>query len=144
MEAKEYAADLKHVARPRSFSGDPQLFREWKFSFENYMLLLDAVYLTAMTTAEQSVTAIMLVEDKPETAKRAVTLFAVIASLTTSRASRLVQGVKTRNGFEVWRQLNAEFAPKVNTRKLGMLSSILAPSFAQDQSAYVWRDHFQK
>ena len=65
------------------------------------MLLLDAVYLTEMTTAEHSATAILLAEDKPETAKRAVTLFAVIASLTTGRASRLVQGVKTRSGFEV-------------------------------------------
>ena len=135
MEAKEYAADLKHVARPRSFSGDPQLFREWKFAFENYMLLLDAEYLTEMTTAEHSVTAIVLVQDQPDTAKRAITLFAVIASLTTGRASRLVQGVKTRNGFEVWRQLNAEFAPRANTRKVGMLSSILSQSFAQDQSA---------
>ena len=44
----------------------------------------------------------------------------------------------------MWRQLNAEFAPKVNTRKLGMLSSILVLSIAQDQNTDVWRDHFQK
>ena len=40
------------------------------------------------------------------------TLYALLAALTTRRSLRLVQRVPNKKGFEVWRQLVAENAPK--------------------------------
>ena len=40
------------------------------------------------------------------------TLYALLATLTTGRSLRLVQRVPNRNGFEAWRQMAAENAPK--------------------------------
>ena len=137
MESKDTIADLKVVARPRTFDGQQHHFREWKFAFENYMLLLDSEFLQEMVASEAATLEVAVPADKPETQKRSITLFAVLASMTAGRASRLVQTVRTRNGFEVWRLLNNEFAPKVNTRKLGMLSAIMSPQFNEQQPAYV-------
>ena len=49
------------------------------------------------------------------------TLFALLATLTTGRSLRLVQRVPNRNGFEAWRQMAAENAPKTAGRRFVML-----------------------
>ena len=51
------------------------------------------------------------------------TLYALLATLTTGRSLRLVQRVPKRNGFEAWRQLAAESAPKTAGRIFAMLQS---------------------
>ena len=53
------------------------------------------------------------------------TLYALLATLTTGRGLRLVQRVPNRSGFEVWRQLVAENAPKTADRRFAMLQAVL-------------------
>ena len=53
------------------------------------------------------------------------TLYALLATLTTGRSLRLVQRVPNRNGFEVWRQVVAENAPKTAGGRFAMLQAVL-------------------
>ena len=53
------------------------------------------------------------------------TLYAMLATLTTGRSLRLVQRVPNINGFEAWRQLVAEGAPKTAGRRFAMLQAVL-------------------
>ena len=39
---------------------------------------------------------------------------------------KVLQGVAQRNGFEAWRQVVGEFAPRIVQRKLGVLQRVLA------------------
>ena len=54
------------------------------------------------------------------------TVYALLATLTTGRSLRLVQRVPNRNGFEVWRQLVAENAPKTAGRRFRSVASRVA------------------
>ena len=48
------------------------------------------------------------------------TLYALLATLTTRRSLRLVQRVPNNSGFEAWRQMAAENAPKTAGRRFAM------------------------
>ena len=52
------------------------------------------------------------------------TLYALLATLTSGRSLRLVQRVPNRKGFEAWRQLVAENAPKTAGRRFAMLQAV--------------------
>ena len=58
------------------------------------------------------------------------TLHALLATLTTGRSLRLVQRVPNRNGFEAWRQMVAENAPKTAGRRFAMLQAVLQPGMS--------------
>ena len=55
------------------------------------------------------------------------TLYALLATLTAGRILRLAQRVPNRSGFEVWRQLVAENAPKTAGRRFAMLQAVVQP-----------------
>ena len=69
------------------------------------------------------------------------TLYALLATLTTGRSLRLVQRVPNRNGFEAWRQLVAEYAPKSAGRRLAMLQAVLRPGMSDNpaKSEETWK-----
>ena len=64
------------------------------------------------------------------------TLYALLATLTTGRSLRLVQRVPNKNGFEVWRQLGAENAPKTVGRRFAMLHDVLQPGMGDNPSKF--------
>ena len=64
------------------------------------------------------------------------TLYALLATLTTGRSLRLVQRVPNRNGFEVWRQLVAENAPKTAGRRFAMLQAVLQPRLGDNPAKF--------
>ena len=69
------------------------------------------------------------------------TLYALLATLTTRRSLRLVQRVPNRNGFEVWRQLAAENAPRVEDSQ--MLQAVLQPGMCDspakfEETCFAW------
>ena len=65
------------------------------------------------------------------------TLYALLVTLTTGRSLRLVQRVPNKNGFEVWRQLGAENAPKTAGRRFLMLHAVLQPGMGDNPAKFV-------
>ena len=64
------------------------------------------------------------------------TLYAFLAALTTGRSLRLVQRVPNRNGFEAWRQMAAENAPKTAGRRFAMLLAVLQPEMSDNPAKF--------
>ena len=64
------------------------------------------------------------------------TLYALLATLTTGRSLRLVQRVPNRNGFEAWRQMAAENAPKTAGRRFAMLQAVLQPGMSDNPAKF--------
>ena len=64
------------------------------------------------------------------------TLYALLATLTTGRSLRLVQRVPNRNGFEAWRQMVAENAPKTTGRRFAMLQAVLQPEMSDNLAKF--------
>ena len=64
------------------------------------------------------------------------TLYALLATLTTGRSLRLVKGVPNRNGFEAWRQMAAENAPKTAGRRFAMLQAVLQPGMSDNPAKF--------
>ena len=64
------------------------------------------------------------------------TLYALLATLTTGGSLRLVQRVPNRNGFEAWRQMAAENAPKTAGRRFAMLQAVLQPGMGDNPAKF--------
>ena len=64
------------------------------------------------------------------------TLYALLATLTTGRSLRMVQSVPNRNGFEAWRQMAAENAPKTAGRRFAMLQAVLQPGISDNPAKF--------
>ena len=148
MRPSDVVLDVKHLARPRLYDGaisKEQPFREWRFTLENYLTLIDETYIEEMDDAETKEHPLAWAEDAgDQIKKRGRALYAMLASLTQGRALRIVQGVKGRNGYEAWRLLVREFEPKKASRKLGLLTNILKPAFKPDQDVNKWRENYTK
>ena len=63
-------------------------------------------------------------------------LYALLATLTTGRILRLVQRVPNRDGFEVWRQLVAENAPKTAGRRFAVLQAVVQPGVGDSPAKF--------
>ena len=90
----------------------------------NYLTLVDEKYVKLLHDAEsQPVANLPAGGEEPAVTIRTLsrTLYALLATLTTGRSLSLVQRVPNRNGFEAWRQLVAENAPKTAGRRFAML-----------------------
>ena len=62
--------------------------------------------------------------------RRSTMLYAFPGSHLIDQALRLIQvgpASSSRNGFEGWRIVSSEYAPRLANRKLAMLMAILAP-----------------
>ena len=59
-----------------------------------------------------------------------------MATLTAGRRLRLAQRVPNPNGFEVWRQLVAENAPKTAGRRFAMLQAVLQPALGDKPAKF--------
>ena len=64
------------------------------------------------------------------------TLHALLATLTTGRSLKLVQRAPNRNGFEAWRQMAAENAPKTAARRFAMLQAVPQPGISDNPAKF--------
>ena len=64
------------------------------------------------------------------------TLYALLATLTTGKSLRLVQRVPNKNGFEAWRKMVAENAPKTAGRRFAMLQAVLQPGMSDNPAKF--------
>ena len=117
--------DIRLFEKPKTFTGVESEFAEFRFKLLAYLDVVDEHFAEEMEVAEGHSGAIA-VPTEEGTARRGRALYALLAGLMTGRGMRILQGVPQRNGFEAWRQIVSEFAPRIVQRKLGALQRILS------------------
>ena len=130
---------LKLAAKPVQYDNDEKTWLEFRFKLENYLTLVDEKYIQLLHDAEsQPVANLPAGGDKTSVTIRTLshTLYALLATLTTGRSLRLVQRVPNRIGFEVWRQLVTENAPKTAGRRFAMLQAVLQPGMSNNPTKF--------
>ena len=136
--ATNMAEVLKLAARPTPYDNGERTWLEFHFKLGNYLTLVNERYVQLLQDAEsQPVANVPAGTDEGSVLIRTLshTLYALLA-LTTGRSLRLVQRVPNRNGFEVWRQLVAENAPKTAGRTFAMLQAVLQPGMGERQAKF--------
>ena len=136
--ATNMAEVLKLAARPTPYDNGERTWLEFHFKLGNYLTLVNERYVQLLQDAEsQPVANVPAGTDEGSVLIRTLshTLYALL-TLTTGRSLRLVQRVPNRNGFEVWRQLVAENAPKTAGRRFAMLQAVLQPGMGERQAKF--------
>ena len=139
MTATNIAEVLKLAAKPIQYDNDEKTWLEFRFKLENYLTLVDERYVGLLLDAEsQPVANLPTGTEESAVTIRTLshTLYAFLATLTTGRSLRLVQRVPNRNGFEAWRQMAAENAPKTAGRRFAMLQAVLQPGMSDNPAKF--------
>ena len=139
MTTANIAEVLKLAAKPVKYDNDEKTWLEFRFKLENYLTLVDERYVGLLLDAESQPVANL----PTGTEESAVTirtlsraLYALLATLTTGRSLRPVPRVPNRNGFEAWRQMAAENAPKTAGRRFAMLQAVLRPGMSDNPAKF--------
>ena len=126
---------LKLAARPTPHDSGERTWLQFRFKLENCLNLVNEKYVALLPDAEsQTVVNVTAGTDETSVLIRTSshTLYAWLATLTTGRSSRPVQRVPNRNGFEAWKQLLAEKAPKTADRRFALLQAVLHPGMGDN------------
>eukprot|EP00969_Alexandrium_andersonii_P045379 1992727-Alexandrium_andersonii.AAC.1 len=120
--------DTKLLVKPKSFGGEAnQSWREWRFCFENSMSCVDLNYAMLLDESAKATGPIAVLAVGPAAPNYAeiearrktnVTLYAALASLLSGKPGQMVRNMREKSGFELWRQLTAEYEPKTGDRAL--------------------------
>ena len=138
MTTTNIAEVLKLAAKPIQYDNEEKTWLEFSFKLENHLSLVDERYVTLLLNAEsQPVANFSTGTEESAVTIRTLshTLYTLLATLTTGR-SLLAQRVPNRNGFEAWRQMAAENAPKTAGRRFAMLQAVLQPGMSDNPAKF--------
>ena len=109
-----------------------------RFMLENYLTLVKKYVALLRDTESKLVTNVPAGTDEASVLIRTPshTLYALLATLTTGRSLTLVQRVPNRHGFEAWRQVVAENAPKTAGRRFAMLQAVLQLGVVENSAKF--------
>ena len=131
---------LKMAAKPQPFSNEEKDWPEFRFRLENYLILVNEGFASLLEQAEKSKTEVppAVGDTQQAVLVRGLShmLYAVLATLTSGRCLRLVHRVPDRNGFEAWRKLVQENAPRTAGRRFAMLTAVLQPGFGRSEDTF--------
>eukprot|EP00971_Amphidinium_carterae_P300767 5975984-Amphidinium_carterae.1 len=118
------------VPKPARLTDERSRWTDWRFAMENYMTCINANYGSEMHFAVQQESLVTVSDPNPirhaQITQRSATLYSILASLCTGKSLAIVKQLRqSRNGYEVWRKLVAEFEPRSDLRKLAALNEIL-------------------
>ena len=139
MTTTNIAEVLKLAAKPIQYDNDEKTWLEFRFKLDNYLILVDERYVGLLLNAEsQPVTNLPTGTEESAVTIRTLshTFYVLLTTLTTGRSLRLVQRVPNRNGFEAWRQMTAENAPKTAGRRFAMLQAVLQPGMSDNPAKF--------
>ena len=138
MTATNIAEVLKLASKPIQYDNDEKTWLELSFKLGNYLTLVDERYVGLLDAESQPVANLPTGTEESAVTIRTLshTLCALLATLTTGRSLRLVQRVLNRNGFEAWRQMAAENAPKTAGRRFAMLQAVLQPGMSNNPAKF--------
>ena len=125
--------DHRIVSKPKSLETVGQ-WKEWRFETINYMLMVNHNFTSDMQLAEMERGE---VDDTGDVnlRRRSQLLFAILASITKGRAKQIIMQLEsTRNGYECWRRLCAEFQPQGTNHRLFALRELCKATVLQNKS----------
>ena len=121
--------DVRMFGRPDEFHGKKEKWSHFEFVFVNWFVCTYEEAETMLIQAAASVTPIPEVMGAPST-KSSRALFLSLSQLCKGAALDIVKSVGSRNGYETWRRLSAEYDPnRCQGNSLGMLQRLLKFDF---------------
>ena len=123
--------DTRQIGKFRVFDNVQEHWSDWKFQFVCWISLVQPAYPKYVDEAEKLTTPIDMPENETQKSL-AIQLYAILAQSTQGRGLRAIRAVKTRCGFEAWRQLVELKEPKVATRRLASLANVMQPYFGRE------------
>ena len=110
--------DLRGVAKPPTFGGAVEQWRDFKFKFLSTMSMLGlSDYMEyALTVPEENLNGLT-----GELQVQTRFLYNILVQLTQNRALNIVRAVTGSNGFSAWRRLVREDEPDSIARHVSML-----------------------
>ena len=121
---------------PGSREDEIAKWRDWSWSFEQYVGTLDPNFVTEIerirkTPAVEVDMSIMASDEQ----KRCIFLYSLLASVLKNRPLVLLKSVKDFNGYECYRELIASNEPQNKNRSMSLLNAIMNwPSFSNKAS----------
>ena len=118
--------DTKVVIKPGLFKSTMEEWPDWRFAMENYAACLHPALGAELDGAAQETDAITIPHGDEGLSMRYRSMYTILSSLVQGKAREMAKRLRgSKNGFELWRLLVAEFEPSTDSRKLAMLSSLL-------------------
>ena len=121
---------------PGSREDEIAKWRDWSWSFEQYVGTLDPNFVTEIERIRKtpSVEVDMSIMASDEQ-KRCIFLYSLLASVLKNRPLVLLKSVKDFNGYECYRELIASNEPQNKNRSMSLLNAIMNwPSFSNKAS----------
>ena len=115
--------------KPGKLSIERDKWPERRFKFESYMAGIDSHYAIELDQVAKLDIPVVIASGpaEDEVRMRSPTLYAILASIAQSKDLQIIKQIKhTRNGCEAWRLLVKEKEPNTDTRRLAMLSEVMA------------------
>ena len=111
-------------------------FSSWKFSFVSWLTFGDSRYQAAFTEIEKMNPNDEMKPYNQEERELSTKLFAILTSYLKGRCLSLVKSLsKSRDGFQLWRELHKEFEPSTRQRSLAIAQTLASyPAFPKDKS----------
>ena len=130
MTTTNIAEVLKLAAKPIQYDNDEKTWLEFRFKLEN--TLVDERYVALLLNAESQPVANL----PTGTEESAMTIRTLSHTVRLAGDTDQVQRVPNRNGFEAWRQMAAENAPKTAGRRFAMLQAVLQPGMSDNPAKF--------
>ena len=128
----------KVLRNPDVFNGeDPYAFTSWKFSFTSWLSFGDSRYQVALDKIDKLKPSEDLKPYNADEQELSMKLCSILTPYLKGRCSGLVRSLsKTRDGFRLWRGLQAEFEPASRQRSLAVAQALASyPCFPASKSA---------
>ncbi len=112
---QQQLVDLKLIKRPTDFKSEPEKWRDFRESVENYLGCVHASFNDELQSAAASPSALGVDEMTRDVRQRGVILYSFLTSLIASGTAKAIAReipIKSRkNGYELWRKLVEKYEP---------------------------------
>ena len=131
----------KLLSKPSSFdpsSREAEIsgWRDWSWSFEQYLGSLDSVFTEEIRVIRNNIETVVATSAQSNAEmRRGSFLYGLLASLLKQRPLMVLKAVGEANGYEAYRQLIASNEPHSKNRSMSLLNLIMNwPSFTSKSS----------
>ena len=124
--------DTRQLGKPEVFKGDPEAFEDWSFIFEAYMCCVDRRFAAVFERIRFSDVSQLNLRLNPVEVEMSTQLYYTLVMLLRGRPLDVCHNCGNGEGFETYRKLYSDFKPRVASRFVETLTSLLATKFSSD------------
>ena len=121
--------DKKVFGKPAMFDGVEKNYTDWEFGFVNWFACLSDDAEKKLIEAAEYPRDISMSAIGTSTRSLSRALYLILSQSCRGRALDLVKGVAEKNGFEAFRRIRKEYAPKSANRVTAMLAKLISEDF---------------